>query len=225
MVFERSDFQSGTSGITKTGGGTTILNGSAVNTYAGTTTVNAGTLVEDFSNVGSTAQFDQQQFGLALGGGTLQIKGNSSAGSSQTFGSTALNAGASTISAAPVSVPNYPTVALRALTTTAGSTLGDQWPGLQHRRRDCVRTNRRISNSDPSTGLACGHRHNHHHHWHANSPQSTTSGNSDYWPYATVGLYDFAAVSGSSPFTIVGYSQISGGHGQRRRILFRVNCV
>ncbi len=43
--------------------------------------------------------------------------------------------------------------------------------------------------------------------------QSTTSGNADDDCYGTVGLYDFAAVSGSSPFTIVGYSQITSGLG------------
>jgi autotransporter-associated beta strand protein len=39
--------------------------------------------------------------------------------------------------------------------------------------------------------------------------QSTASGNADFYCYGTVGLYDFAAVTGSSPFTITGFSQIN----------------
>ena len=53
---------------------------------------------------------------------------------------------------------------------------------------------------------------------------STASGNEDYYCYGTVGLYDFAAVSGSSPFTITGLSQISSttsGLGTGRRQLLR----
>ena len=100
--------------------GTVDLNGSSANTYMGTTTVNGGILLEDFSNLGAGANLINSSSALALGGGTLQIKGNSSSASSQTFNGCTLNAGCSVITAAPASGANNPTIALNALADNAG---------------------------------------------------------------------------------------------------------
>ena len=193
--------QSGTSGITKTGGGTVTLNGSAVNSYAGATTVNAGTLLEDFSNIspGSTANLISSSSALALGGGTLQINGNS-AGSGQTFVSLTLNSGASTISAAPAS-GTIPAVTLNAISKNAGGSVVFIGPATINNSGNVaatatITTSTQGSQSTGALGILI-------------------NGNPDN-AYATVGLYDWASTdttaggAGTSPYTIMGGSQVTG---------------
>ena len=69
-----------TFGITKFGGGTLDLDGTAVNTYTGGTIINQGTLLEDFSTISpsTTANLINSGSALTLGGGTLQVSGNGS---------------------------------------------------------------------------------------------------------------------------------------------------
>lgn len=196
-------------GITKTGAGTVDLNGSAVNTYTGATTVNAGTLLVDFSNIGATANLINSSSALALGGGTLQISGNASSASSQKFASTAINAGASVIAAAPSSGSLIPTITLGALTPAAGGVIIINGPatstgattasGQSGSAGNGTFTGQQAATATVTTtsGSANG------------VLQSTVSGSVDYYDFATVGLYDFAAVTGTSPFTVVGLSQIS----------------
>jgi fibronectin-binding autotransporter adhesin len=102
-------------GINKTLGGTVILTNN--NTYTGTTTVGAGTLILDFT--GGASSILPSASALSMGGGTLNIKGSSLAASSQTFASTALNAGASVVSV--VNNGAAPTLALGTITRNAGS--------------------------------------------------------------------------------------------------------
>ena len=77
------------------------LSGTAVNTYTGPTAVNAGTLLENFSNLGSATNLINSASALALGGGTLSVQGNASNPTSQSFASLTVNAGKGVISLTP----------------------------------------------------------------------------------------------------------------------------
>jgi autotransporter-associated beta strand protein len=187
-----------TFGITKTGAGTLDLNGSAVNTYTGGTVVNAGTLLEDFSNIGATANLINSGSALTLGGGTLQINGNASSASSQTFASYTLNAGGSAISAAPASGVNYPSVVLNGLTENVGGTVEFVGPATINSAGNVAAT-ATITTTTAGTGAfgAIGG-------W-------GTSGKNG--AYATVGLYDYASTDttgGSAGTTVIGGSQVTG---------------
>jgi autotransporter-associated beta strand protein len=196
-------------GITKTGGGTVLLNGSAVNTYTGPTTVNTGLLQENFSNVGATANLISSSSVLTFGGGALQIQGNASSASSQAFASTTLNAGGSTLSVAPISGSANPTVALGAFTTAVGGVVMINGPAYSSAPTTTSGQTGSAGNGS-TTGLQAATATITTTSGSANQIlQSTASGNAAYICYGTVGLYDLAALSGSSPFTIVGYSQIS----------------
>ncbi len=195
-------------GITKTGGGTVVLNGSAVNTYTGTTTANAGMLAENFANLGSTGNLISSSSPLAFGGGIFQIEGNSSSTSSQTFASTTLNAGASTLTVGPNGGPN-PTVALGGFTTSGGGTLVINGPATSTGATTASGQTGSAGNGS-TIGLQAAAATVTTTSGTANQVfMSAASGAEDYYCYGTVGLYDFAAVSGSSPFTITGLSQIS----------------
>ena len=81
---------SGAGGITEnglTGLGVWTLNQSATNSYTGATTVNAGTLNLDFSNLAAPTNLINAVSALKLGGGTLGIIGNATGSTSQTFAS------------------------------------------------------------------------------------------------------------------------------------------
>jgi len=83
---------SGAGGATKTGAGTVTLTNA--NTYTGTTTVSAGILNLDFNAAGApSANIVKNTSALALGGGRLNLNGNTAAASAQTFASTALTGG------------------------------------------------------------------------------------------------------------------------------------
>ncbi|MDB6120925.1 MAG: hypothetical protein JWO08_4706, partial [Verrucomicrobiaceae bacterium] len=85
------------SSLTKAGIGTWVLTGT--HSYTGTTTVNAGKLRLDFSGASApSANIIGSTSALALGGGTLEIKGVSGGSPTQAFASLAVNAGASVLS-------------------------------------------------------------------------------------------------------------------------------
>jgi len=198
----------GAAGLTKNGLGTLVLGGAA-ETFSNGLAVNAGQLVLDFSNTNSPAADIVPSINdLACGGGTLQVIG-ASGGSSQTFASTAIAAdtsGQSIISAAPVS-GTISTNNLGTLTGLAG--------GL-------VRFDGAAYNSGVSSGTTLG----------GSTVPATAAFNATAntlnggiiayntsancaGAYATVGLYDWAAIStgvagAAQSGTIVGASQISG---------------
>ncbi|MEI6605639.1 MAG: autotransporter-associated beta strand repeat-containing protein [Verrucomicrobiota bacterium] len=112
----------GSAGLTKSGVGTLTLNSSAVNTWTGGLTLNGGTLAEDFSNMGATANLINSGNALTFGGGALTIKSNASNSSSQTFGGVTVNPLGGSILVNPNT--KTPTVALGNITaTTAGGSL------------------------------------------------------------------------------------------------------
>ena len=100
-------------GINASLGGTVKLNNN--NTYTGGTSISGGTLTLDYT--GAATSIIPSTSTLTLGGGKLNVIGNSAAASSQTFAATTINAGGSGVSAAPVSGANLPTVALGYITS------------------------------------------------------------------------------------------------------------
>ncbi|MES2922889.1 MAG: autotransporter-associated beta strand repeat-containing protein [Verrucomicrobiota bacterium] len=111
-----------TSSLTKRGTGTLTLNGAAVHTYTSSTNANRGTLLLDFVNLVTPTDLINAGSALGLGGGTFSIKGQATGTTDQTFASTNVNAGASTI----VLNPNGGTATnlnLNAITRNQGSTL------------------------------------------------------------------------------------------------------
>ncbi len=195
-----------TFGITKTGPGTLVL--SAANTFTGNVTNNAGTLKLDFTAGGApSANIINSASALKLNGGTVQTLG-ASGGSSQTFASTAFystTSGQSIITNSAIS-GTIPTNNLGTLTGTAGA---------------LVRFDGAAYNSGASSGTTLGGT-----TVAATGVYNVTANTSDLGliststggaagAYATVGLYDWAAVSGGTvgtaqTGTIVGGSQISG---------------
>jgi autotransporter-associated beta strand protein len=181
-------------GMTFQGSGTTTLTGAS--TYTGPTTVNRGTLYLNFSaSAAPTSNIIGNSSALVLGSGaTLQVVGNSAGGNSQAFSSATFNSGRSTITAAPASGTNLPAVALNGISQNVGGTVQFVGPATINSSGNVTATaNITTTTSGAGTGGVL-----------ANFGVGTTGA------YATVGLYDWAAVSGSNPGTIVGLSQNGG---------------
>jgi rhamnogalacturonan endolyase len=185
----------GTTGLAKTGLGALTIGG-ATNVLAGGATVNAGSLTLDYTATGSpVTNLLPAANALALGGGTLQINGSGNATNTQTFASTTLNAGGSVISAAPVSGTTNPVVNLGAITANAGGLVEFNGPATTGSGGGNVASNALITTTASGNGAFVG----------GNGAEFYDAN------YATVGLYDYAATTGgSSPYTVVGGSQISG---------------
>ena len=187
-------------GINKILGGTVTLNKN--NTYTGGTTISAGTLTLDYT--GAATSIIPSTSALTLGGGALNVIGNGSAASSQTFAATTINAGGSMVSAAPVSGANLPTVALGNITYNTGGTIEFIGPAYNNAPT--------TASGQASTGLQAAT---------ANITTTTAANNGllrgTATPitaidatYGTVGLYDVAGLNGS---TVVGASQLANPGG------------
>ena len=90
----------GAGGFTKGGAGTMTLNGNA-NSFTGTLTVNAGTLVAAVATTGGTASATGNGNAIVINGGTLKYTGSRGAGYHQ--GAVTLNGGTLTFDAADMS--------------------------------------------------------------------------------------------------------------------------
>jgi autotransporter-associated beta strand protein len=202
---------SGVGSISKTGLGTLSMNNT--NTYTGTTGVNAGTLVLDFTGAHSpTSNIVSPSSMLSLGGGTLLVNGSATTANTQTFANTTLNAGNDIVSAAPVSGSNLPTVNLGALNVGLGATI--EFIGaatvtgatgtLVPATANITTTTAGLGGAAQPWGILAGP---------GNPAAGQPPANADY---ATVGLYDWASTNtaggggGTSPYTILGGSQVSG---------------
>ena len=182
-------------GINKISGGTVTLNKN--NTYTGGTIVSAGTLTLDYT--GGATSIIPSTSALTLGGGALNEIG-SSAATAQTVNGVTFNPGASTISAS-----GSATLTLGAMIPTAGVAVMFNGPAT---------TTYSGGNSVVATPVAA-----------TGTIKTTTVGAgtvglinnvatgataSTMGAYGTVGLYDWAATTGTSPYTIVGGSQVTG---------------
>lgn len=197
----------GTGGITGTGGvtkyGTASLTLSTTNSYTGSTVLKGGTLTLDFTpGTAPVANIIASASALTLGGATLQIKGSASTANTQTVNGVTLNAGNSVISAAPVSGSNFPTVTLGALPANAGPGATIEFIGpATTNSSSAVAATATITTTTAGTGSV---------------GSMGYFGNGNNGAYATVGLYDWATTdttaggAGTSPYTIIGGSQVTG---------------
>ena len=116
----------GSVGLTKLGSGTLALSGSAVNTFTDGVAVNGGTLRLDFTNLSTPTDLVNNGNALTLGGGTLAINGYgaTTANTSQTLASLAMNPGASAISLVANGGNNTSlTITSNTITKATGGTL------------------------------------------------------------------------------------------------------
>ena len=112
-------------GITKAGAGIEILNGGTVSTYIGPTAVNGGTLRLDYANLAVAVDLISSSSALTMGGGTLNIKGNSIGTTSQTLAglSVAANTASSIVLTPHGGTSTTLIIGSETLTTGAGSSL------------------------------------------------------------------------------------------------------
>ncbi len=184
----------GTAGLTKTGPGVLTIGG-ATNPLTGGATISSGTLNLDYTSATSpAANLLAAANSLTLGGGGLRVNGGSNVVSSQTFAATTLNAGASVIGASPAAGNNYPTVTLGAVTANAGGLVEFNGPATVGAGGGTVASNAIITTTiGGNTAFVGGN----------GTPFFGAN-------YATVGLYDFAATTATTPYTVIGGSQIAG---------------
>jgi autotransporter-associated beta strand protein len=177
---------------------------SNVGSASGSITVNAGTLAIDFTNAGANASLLSSFSPVTMAGGTLQIIGNATNASTQTFGGVTVNPGYNVISVSPnggnLANP-LPTLNLAALTQNVGSQTVFYGPAY----------NTSASGAAAVTVAATG------------TITTTTLGlqNNLLWPstrtaVATVGLYNWASVvtTPAGTHNILSGDQVSGFYTQ-----------
>ena len=180
------------------------------NTY-GPTTINAGTLLLDFSQDGSTPTANiVPNAALTLSGGTLIVNGASGTANSQSFTGT-------TFPAASTSVPGQnfiaatngasggtATINLGALSVGLGSSIVFNGPATTNATAPVAATGIITTTTQGQGPTTAG----------IDGILANGANNNDY---ATVGLYDWASTdlaaaggAGTSPYTIIGGSQVTG---------------
>jgi autotransporter-associated beta strand protein len=210
--------------LTKMGAGTLTFNGtvdaSIIGSGAGggaygTVSVNDGSLVLDFSNAGAAVDLLNSFSPVSLGGGTLQLIGNATNASTQNFNNgsgVTVNPGLNVISVGPNAgnlTNPIPILNLGAFPQTLGSQTMFNGPATIGSGGGNVAASGTITTTYIGTG---------------NNNQTPGTGTGGLlWngtaraAIATVGLYDWASTAlaggggnGTSPWTIIGGSQVSG---------------
>jgi autotransporter-associated beta strand protein len=180
------------SALTKLSGGTLTLTRS--NTYAGATNLLGGVTNLNFSPA-TTTDIVGASSPVTIGNTALNVNGAAGGTNSQSFISTALSAGLSSVNVANGSGGGSMTLNLGTVTTQIGGVLRFSGPATQDGLSNPVAATGTITAGTiaaEANGILGGY----------------TGINVASAGYATVGLYDFAATSGG---TIIGVSQ-SGGY-------------
>jgi autotransporter-associated beta strand protein len=205
----------GTGGLTQAGANTTTL--ATTNTYTGATAVNAGTLNLDFTQAASPLNnIVAVTSPLSLGGGTLSLNSAfnsaSSSSSTQTFASTAVASGSSVVTTNASSAAGaIPTIALGTLTGGIGVAVQFVGPAYNNGASSGTTPG---GTTVPATATITATANTLLGGLLAANANTGTTGDGAA-AYATVGLYDWAALSPGTEGTatsgaIVGGSQISG---------------
>jgi len=195
---------SGSGGVQVQGPGTVTL--SNANTDTGTTTLGAGTLNLNFGAGTTSTNIISSSSALSLGGGTLLMTNPSGGGDMETVASTTFTAGESVINVG--SGTTLPVLNLKAMTENVGGAvefIGPATIGASNASvaaTGVITTTNAFTAASPSYGIV------------DNAPPNSNASNDGV--YGTVGLYDWASVdttggvAGTSPYTIIGGSQVSG---------------
>jgi autotransporter-associated beta strand protein len=178
---------SGTGNLIISGAGTVVLTGG--NTYTGTTSIVAGRLTLDFSQTGAPANnIISVSSPLSMAGGNLYVDGLSN-NSSQSFVSTTI----ASSSSGSITAADNAKISLGAISAQSGGSIVLNGPATVSGTATGTIT---TTTAGGTGGLL------------------NTGGNNN--AYATVGLYDWASTDaaagtiGTSPYTIIGGSQVSG---------------
>jgi len=198
----------GSAGLTISGGGSLSFNGAAAETYTGTTTVNNAALTLDYTNYSSNNLVGGGTGTLNLGGGSLNMLGNGNLTSSQTFSAVGLVSGTNYIA---VSGANTPTLNLGTTNYTVGAAVVFNGIATNISATTTGQVNLTAEPAQSSSSTPAGTITT------ATQGQGGgliggvgTGGTSNIGlDYATVGLYDWAVTTGSTPFNVVGGSQVA----------------
>jgi autotransporter-associated beta strand protein len=141
-------------GVTKLGANTLRLTGAS--TYTGPTAVRGGNLQLDFSAGALASQIIASGSQLQLtNGGALTVTGRASSNQSQTFASTVLNAGASSLTMS-AAASNGVALTLGAITRNVGSTLEVTLPTGTQSATNGVLTTTSLTTNMLSAGITVG---------------------------------------------------------------------
>jgi autotransporter-associated beta strand protein len=196
----------GTGGLSKSGTGVVTLG--TTNSFTGGATVNGGTLTLDFSDPNAPAtNIIPSANALTLGGGRLNVKGGVGETNTQILSGTTLNPGASSVTVTPNGGGSV-VATLGAFSggnnPTTGASVVFNGPATVGSNNVVVPATGIITTTTAGIATASG----------SMGKNAGSGGTGNAW--ATVGLYDWAStfttngVPSSSPYTIIGGSQVPG---------------